>query len=381
MKSFTRFALSFLSVLFLLIIFSVQTQAWTEFRTGNGGTVRADETVDNTVFIGSKNVDIAGTVNGDVFCGAQTVNISGTVNGDVICGAQTINISGSVEGDVRLGAQTVNLTGTVSRNATIAAQTINTDSKSQIAVDADFGASDVNLNGNIGRDLAVGGANINIGGSVGRDIKSSADKISLSPSAKVGGGIDYTSRNKISVANGAAVAGQVTQHEPKKEKGSLVKLMFFGGVAALIFALVLLACALVVTALFPQAVHRVSSQGIARPWRSLLVGFIASIVAPIIGVILLFTVVGIPLAILMFIAWMLIAMTSGLFTAYYVGRRVWTSQNNALLRVLAGGAILLILYMIPFIGFLIMLLAFWLGVGMVLQELKTRTPSPKYTLK
>jgi cytoskeletal protein CcmA (bactofilin family) len=309
------------------------------------------------------------------------VNINGTIRGDVICGAQTINISGTVEGDIRVGAQTVNLTGTIERNATIGAQTVTMDSKSRIGGDATIGATDTTINGAVGRDLAIGGDVVAVNGSVGRDIKAGINKISLGSNAQVGGGIKYYSKEVISRAEGAQVSGQVTQHQPEERERAFPGLLFFAGAAALIFALLLLITALIVTAILPQTVHAVSNQGIKRPWWVLLTGFVASFTVPILIVLLLVTIVGIPLAILVLFAWLLIAFSSGLFTAYWVGRMLWRSQTNALLRVLVGGLILLLLFMIPFIGFLVMLVAFWIGAGMVLLELFDRTPRPKYNLK
>lgn len=340
-----------------------------------------NETVDGSLWTGANNIDIAGTVNGDVFCGGQTVNISGTVKGDVICGAQTITISGHVEGNVRIGAQTVNLTGIIDRNASVGAQTINTDSKSQIGGDASLGATNITLNGKVGRDLAVAGTSVTLSGEVGRDIKSGIDKMSLLSGAKVGGSVDYTSNNKIDIASGVMVSGALTQHQPKQSQRQLVHLMIFGGVMALLAGLILLLTALVITALAPRLVHSVAGQAIQRPWVALLTGFVASIVVPILAVLLMITVVGIPLGILMLVSWIVIAMASGLFSAYYIGRRIWSSQGNPLLRVLLGGVILLILLMVPVLGFFVMLAAFWLGAGMVLLEVKNRRPSPKYQLK
>ena len=374
-------ALSLVAAAFLLFTVGPKAKAWTQFKSGNNATVAAGETVDSSLWIGAKNIDIAGTVNGDVICGAQTVNISGTVKGDVICGAQTITLSGSVEGSARLGAQTINLNGSIGRSAIMAAQTINTDSRSQIAGDASLAASDMNLNGVIGRDLSAAGSNVNLSGTVGRDIKSSADKIVLAGGAKVGGSIDYTSKNTISQLGGSQVGGNIDQHFPKAKSHPFFRLIVFGGVFGLVVALILIASALLVTALFPQFVQRVSDQGAKRPWRSLLTGLVASIVVPILLVLLMVTVVGIPVAILLLLSWLLINFSSGLFTSYLVGRRIWNSQHNALAIVLAGSLALMILYFIPIVGIIGLVLATWLGEGMLLLELKAHIPKPKYQVK
>jgi hypothetical protein len=373
--------LGLLVAAFLLLGLGAKAQAWTEFKGGDNVTVASNETIDSSLWAGGKNIDIAGTVNGDVFCGGQTVNISGSVKGDVICAGQTITITGSIEGSVRLLAQTINLNGQIARNASAAAQTINADSESLVGGDASFAVENVNLNGTIGRDLAVAGSSASLSGEVKRDIKSSVEKLSLTGNAKVGGSVSYTSKDKIQVSGNAKVAGTVTQHQPKQEKEPWVRLLFFTGVGALFFSVVLLLTAFIITALIPQLVHAVSGQGLRRFWRALLVGFVASIVVPVLGILLMISVVGIPLGILLFLSWLLIALSSGLFSAYYVGRRFWTGQNNPVFRVLLGGAILLLLAMVPFVGGLVVLLSFWLGAGMLLLELKDRRPSPKYELK
>ncbi|MDB5161449.1 MAG: hypothetical protein JWO96_829 [Candidatus Saccharibacteria bacterium] len=364
-------------ILFLIFLgIGSRTMASTEFMSGNSVTVAGNETLDYGLWVGGRNVSIAGTINGDLFCGAQTVDISGTVKGDVICGAQTITISGTVEGSVRLGAQTVNLNGDIARSASVAAQTVNIDSKSRIGMDASFAASSLNINGTVGRDLAIAASNVNISGQVARDITGTADRITLARGAKVGGGIEYTSKNKIAIDNGATVGGAVSQHQPKEKAHPALSSLLFG----LGVAIVLLITALIVTTLLPQLVHLVAVQGIRRPWRALLTGLVASILIPILAVLLMVTIVGLPLGILLLISWLLIGLTSGLFTAYYIGLRIWPALRNPLLIVLAGGVILLILYLIPFVGFFVMLLAYWMGAGMVLLALTDHTPPPSYRI-
>jgi cytoskeletal protein CcmA (bactofilin family) len=311
----------------------------------------------------------------------MTLNISGTVKGDVICGAQTVNISGTVEGDIRIGAQTVNLSGTVNGNATVAAQTITTDSQSSIDKDASIGVADAYLNGSIGRDLAIESNTLRLSGSVNRDIKGTVNQITLTKTAKVGGGIAYTSNDKIVIADGADVGGEVTQRLPDEGKKAWVTLGFFGNGLALLLALFLLITALILTALFPQLVHTVSNQGMRRPWWVLLTGFLASIFVPIIIVLLMITVIGIPLGILLLLGWLLVALSSGWFAAYFVGRTIWHSQRNPLLIILIGGFVLLVLFLLPYIGFLLMLVTFWIGTGMALLALKDAYRKPRYNLK
>lgn len=373
--------LAAVATVFLLFILGNSAGAWTSFRTGNSAYVGKSENIDSSLWVGAKNIDIAGTVNGDLFCAGQTVNISGSVKGDIICVGQTINISGNVDGNIRLAAQTVNMTGNVVRNASIAAQTINFDTRSQVAGDANLAGSDLNLSGNIGRDLAVAGAALDLNGQVGRDLKANIEQITLTKDAKVGGSLDYTSKNKISFAGSNQVGGTVTQHHPRVNKGHIASPLLFFGVFSVAMIFMLIVSALVITALLPVFVHRVSEQGIMRPWKALLTGLVASLAMPFVIILLMVTVVGIPIAILLGLAWLLINLSSGLFSAFWLGRVVWRGQRNALWIVMAGSLILIILYLIPVVGIIALVLATWLGEGMLILDLYSRTPRPHYQFR
>jgi len=148
------------------------------------------------------------------------------------------------------------------------------------------------------------------------------------------------------------------------------------------FGLYVLVAGLIVTLalvlLIPQAIHAVTSQGIRSPWKALLVGLIASIVVPIIILILLFTLVGIPLALLLLVAWILVEALSGVMAAYYLGRLIWRRQRNPVLIMLLGTVLLAILYFIPIISFIAFVLATLIGIGMIVLELMRRRPAPRY---
>ena len=371
--------LSIVGAVLLVMLFSVKTQAWTAFKAGDSANVAAGQTLNSSLWSAGRNIDIAGTVNGDVFCAGQNINISGEIKGDLICSGQTMNISGKITGDIRVGAQTVNLNGSVGGNATIAAQTVNADSKSSIGGDASFAVANMNLDGSIGRDLAAAGT-VNLGGHVGRDIDIKTDQLTLTSNAVVGGSIKYTSSDDINKQSGASVAGTITKQEPTKGKNHIPSLLFWGAFAFFL-AIMMILSALIITALLPQMVHKVSDQGIKSPWMSLLTGFVASIAVPIFFILLLVTVVGIPVAILLLLTWLLINLSSGLFSAYWLGREIWRTQNNPIWIILLGSIVLLLLYMIPIIGILALVLATWLGEGMIIRALYARTPKPKYSLK
>ncbi|HEX5797589.1 MAG TPA: hypothetical protein VFX86_04335 [Candidatus Saccharimonadales bacterium] len=363
------FLLLFLPLLALVGIASAQT-----FRTGNTATVGKGEVIDSTLWASGQNVNIAGEVNGDVFCAGQTVSISGTVHGDVICAAQTISVSGTVAGDIRAAAQTVTVSSGIEGNLTVAGQTVTLESRSKVS-DASIASQDANVSGIITRDLALAAHSATVSGNVGRNIKANVENLTLTGSAQIGGSINYTSANEAQIAEGAKVAGETTRSEPARpDKGSDFGFKFFGSLALLLTALIL-------ALLFPRMFHKVTDQAVASWGKTLLVGFMSSIIAPVLIIVALITVFGIPLAILATIAWLLVLALSGVFAAYYLGRLAWRSQNNAVVTMGVGAIILLLVRFIPVVGFIVSIFAMWFGIGMILLALRERTPKPSYDTK
>jgi len=58
-----------------------------EFRSGNTSSVDSGETINSSLWITRRSIDIAGDVDGDVFCTGQHVTVSCTVQGDLLCAA------------------------------------------------------------------------------------------------------------------------------------------------------------------------------------------------------------------------------------------------------------------------------------------------------
>lgn len=370
----------------MLLLGSVAFLAWgrlasaQSFHTGSNVMVNEATPINKTVFAAGQTVDIDATVYGDVFCAGQTVTVSGTIHGDVICAGQTVTVSGHVYGDVRLAGQSVSLSAVVDGNATIGAQTFKLSSGGSVAGDVTTGSTDTVFDGAVGRNVIAGGETLTFAGKVGGDVTAMATHVQLLSSAKLQGNIEYTSDNKLSQASGATVAGTITQKTPSHHDGRSKHGAIFGfGFGWFVYVLLAFAfTATMLSLLFPQLLRSVSEQAITRPWRVLLAGFLSMFVVPVVLFVCAMTVVGIPLAVLGGIAWLLILSLSGLFFAYYIGRLVLRSARHTVLTMLAGVAVVTVAYFIPVLGFLVWLASLWFGTGMLLLELFRRTPRPAY---
>lgn len=362
----------------LFFIWSQVTNAQS-FHTGTNVTIGQKDVLDKTVFAAGQTVDINTEVDGDVFCVGQTITISGTVHGDVICAGQTVTVSGKVDGDIRLAGQTVTVSAIVSGNATIGAQTFVLDSSGAIDGDMTVGTTTATINGKLGRDLTIGSGTATLASSVGRNVTGDVTDLVLTSTANVAGNIEYTSKNTLQQNSNAIVGGTVTQKEPTQVPHSKRGAIFGFGFGWFVYVLLAMAfTALVIAILFPQLLREVSERAVTNPWKALATGLLSSFAAPVVISVIGITVIGIPLAIIASLAWLLVLLVSGVFFAFYLGRLVMQDTRHAVLITLVGTMILSVVYFVPILGFVIFLAAVWMGSGMVLMELFRRTPKPIY---
>jgi cytoskeletal protein CcmA (bactofilin family) len=370
--------------LLIALLLALPILAWVSvahaqsFRSGNNVTVASGQVVNSTLFATGQTVDIAGTVNGDVFCAGQSVTVSGRVNGDVICAGQDLTVTGTVTGDVRLAGQQVTLGAAVGGNATIGAETYSQTSNGKVDGDLSVGANQATLNGRVGRDVAAGGTTLIVANVVGRNVQFAGTNVKLASNARVGGSINYTSNNTLQKSNGAIVAGSVTKHAPSSKQEKHV--WPFSWLFALYIFVSCLIAALLLVLLFPRMFEHTARTARAHMGKTFLVGLLASIIVPALLMVLLVTIIGIPFALLAGLIWLLLGILATPTAAYLLGHYILSGSRNAILIMLVGAAILFLLYLLPFIGFLVWLLAEWFGLGALLLQSR-RVGMPHYNME
>lgn len=370
----------------IIISVTAVTVAWANlasahsFRAGNNVTVGQEQAVQQSLFMSGRTIDISSEVFGDIFCAGQNITISGKVHGDIICAGQSINIRGTVDGDLRLAGQNITIGAAVTGSATVVSQTFTLDSTGSIEGDVSLGATDATINGTVGRDIAAGTETLIISGEVGRNITATVTTLRLESDATIAGTIDYTSKNELDRSNDAKVGGEITRSEPTESTSSKQGAVFGFSIWWFVYwFFAMLVTALVLVLLFPRIFQTTTNRDLPWPWKSLLAGLVASLVVPVLFVVLAITFVGLPLAFLLALLWLVVLILSGPFFAYYLGQLLLRQARHPLLVMLVGAVTLLVLYFIPIVGIIVLLLALWTGSGMILREAFRRTPRPAYT--
>ncbi len=250
----------------------------------------------------------------------------------------------------------------------------------QIGDDARLAGRDIAVDGRIGGDLYAAAQQFRLSGEVVGNARIEADRIVLAPGARIGGDLLYTSQTKPEVPDGAVIAGQVRQVESQLPfaEGLPESWIWYGvlAVTGFVVAILLLGAAvqLAVPGLLSNAVATVQ----AKPWSTLGRGLVFALVVPVAIALLMATVIGIPIGmvtaagfvVLVALAFVAIAYCIGLYVRRLFGRQdVPTGLGSRILWTSLGILILLIVGLIPFIGWAIGVLAMIAGLGAVISQL------------
>jgi cytoskeletal protein CcmA (bactofilin family) len=335
-------------------------------QSGQNITLPRGETKTGTYYVAARTVTVDGDVDGDLICAGNNVTVNGAVHGDVICAAQTLTVNGPVDGSVRLAGQVVTLTSTVGRNGTIAAQTVTIGSAAHVVGDLGLAAQTASVNGAVDKDVYGGVDSLSLGAATGA-VTVWLNTLDVGPSANVKGDLKYTSDQTFDV-NKSKVSGSIQRTAPAVSKverendaarTSLALRLYW------IFASLLVGVVLALLA--PKFVGRITETMRKRPGASIGWGLIVTLLGPVLFLLLLVTVIGIPLAFLEGALWLLMLAMSGLFAGiaageWFLERAEW--RRSTLLGAAALGIPLtVIIFSIPVLGFLAGIVATWWAVG------------------
>ncbi len=356
----------FLFFIFAFIYFTFSAgNVYAKVITGENGTVNIanSEVVDDDLFIGAQTVNIDGTVNGDAFIGAQTVKITGIINGNLHAGANTLLLEGKIKGNVYAGAQNIIVSGADIGGSLIAgAATVNLDKSTVIGGTLMVGTGSLTIDSQIGRSVYAGTGNLTIGGStiIGKDLYYASGKekgqANISANAKI---IGNTYKSEIVTPEKSADLEPIKRQAPVIFNGAKFIFGIFSFIGALIVGFIYMK-------LFPKSFTETSKLVSVSFWKSFGIGFLVTITFIPAMIILLITVVGIPVAGLVFLSLLIYSYLAKIVVGSALGSwftKRFNMKASAYGAFALGLLVFYILKLIPFVGFLAGLVVLWVGLG------------------
>lgn len=344
------------------------TAGWSEFgKTGDSVTIGKDEIKNGSIYLAGNSVEMAGTVNGDVYAAGENIRITGTVNGDVLAAGLNVAVDGQVSGSVRTAAQNVNIGGKVGGSVSAFAQNAWLNSASTVGGDFNGGAATVNLDGTIGKNVRFAAETFNLNGKIGGVSDLSVGTISIGSAGVFGGDVFYEATTDQTVPK-EKVSGDVYYNATPEGRADAQAASAIGAIFVwLMGVLVAVVTALVIALIAPNSLVRACRFARSNLAKAVLYGIAFIFAGPMFVIVLLMTVIGIPLAVIFLLLWIVVSMLSGVYAAYCLGEFIAHKYtHNVLLYTLVGAVVLSTLVLIPYINVLIVFATLVIGSGMLI---------------
>lgn len=344
----------------------------------SGESARIEGDLDGDLFYGGGSARISGEVTGDLVAGLQTLDVPGQVQGDIWVAGQTIRLGGRAGDDLRGAGQILDVDGSIEGNVLWFGQQVRLSERSRIGRNVRFSVQRAELLGQIGGRVTGTADEIVVAGAIDGDIDVTTRRLRVEETALVRGALRYRSPQDAVIATGARVLGPIerkgteTEEDSAATKGTpgrgessalvlFLRILLFGGFLLL---------GMVWSILFPKALGETARALGHHSLLSGLAGLCALVVVPLIGLLLLLTVIGLPLGFLILMLYLPVLAVAPIPVALRIGERILSHAGpfrtpSYIAAFLVGAVLLRLLFMIPWVGVLLRLLVVVLGLGAI----------------
>ncbi|MBI2590082.1 polymer-forming cytoskeletal protein [Candidatus Berkelbacteria bacterium] len=350
MKMHSISTLAILSVL-TLGLSDVQALEFQQPESSGNVVVESGQIINDTLITAGADIDIRGRVARDLVAAGNTVTIDDSVGGNVFAAGSSIKINGRVQGDVLVAGSTVTL-------------------RSDATIDGDLlvFAGNVEVRGRVAGDVTVYAGTLHLAGAVDGNVNVGTESVTLSDTAKIEGKLTGTTTKPFVKPEGAMVIGGV---ELKRQTDTDEAQQFGFGLGSL-FAEVATILGLLMTGaliylLAPKTVEVLRAQAYKEPLNALLVGLVSLGAAPFILILLFVFYITLPLAFLEIFLVGALAILAGAVANLWVGDLLFKQKLTLVNAFLVGSIVLVILKLIPFLGWILIFGAWCVGFGTLLR--------------
>jgi len=332
-------------------------------------TVSQGSAADGDLVTAGRNVNIQSEIKGDLAAAGSNVTIAEPVRGYLLAAGSKVNINGSVGNDLWAAGANVTVNAPVADNAMLAGRTVILQPQASVKRDASVAGNSVEILGQVERNLKLVAAEARLASEIGGSVEARVGSLRVMPGAVIHGDLKVYGPNAPEISPEAKVLGRVDYlQETFERRWSLMS--WLGRWAFMSLALLVLGAATI--ALSALWTNRIAEKITRKPGPSLLTGLLGLILIPLICLVLVITIIGIPLAVVVIALYAVALLLSGVFVSYQVGgwllRRLKRPDVSPYARLAIGALAVALLASLPWIGWLFQLLILMVGLGALLLE-------------
>lgn len=362
-----------LILLTLLLVWPLSTLA-IEAQTNDYVNLASDQVVNGNYYAAGSRVEILGTVNGDVFvAGSDIVIDSENINGDIFAAGNSISIKGKVNGSLRLVGQKLVVNGEVARNILAAGQYLDLNKDSKVYGHVSFVGQMAGVYGWVGGRFESALENLRLSGQIVGDSEvylgnNKTANIDLLNGANIQGHLKYWSDQNLNLDQAKVSQGIEHQQISEIVKNKIKPQLSLFGLLWQILSM------LVVALLWWRWKNKFFYQSYdivkKNPGKSLLVGFLSLLAIPVLFILLMLTVIGIPLALIFLVTCFVTLYLTKILAAWllvcFVQQTWWKKyQGKDWALLIAGIVVMSLLVKLPIIGWVISLIFYLWAWGAI----------------
>jgi hypothetical protein len=348
----------------------------------HGGDEAVTRTFGSDYFAAGGMLNLTDPVVGDAFLAGAQVTTASEVKGDLMVAGAEVSVGGGIGDDLYVAGGEVQVDAIVAGNARVAGGEVGLGPATVVDGSVSLSGGRIRFEGSTRGYLQASGGVVRIDGTVDSDAEVRAEEIEIGPETRIAGKLIVHGPRAPTIAAGAQIVGGVEFNEGDvgwhAEDHDIARDMrtVAHGVGSLLWIVGVFVAGTLFTLAFPGYSARAADRIGREPLRSLGLGFVLLICLPVLAVLLVITIVGIPLALilvmlyvpLLFLGW----VTSALFVARkglsLVRRERPTSTGMTLLALLLAVLALWALGQVPVLGGWVTFAALLLGIGALVWQ-------------
>jgi len=287
-----------------------------------------DENVKDFYFAASQNVEVRGDFGADVYVFGENVTVTGDIDGDLVVAGGNITVNGNVSHNVFAAGGNVVISGEVGNNLIAASGSLDVLSSAKVSGGIISAGGKISVAGPVAGRIEVAGQKISLTSSVGGNVDAASENLMLGSESTISGRLKVYSDNDVSTSAGASVSGGIERHSLPKANLSREEIergKWAGRVVGFLGSLVL---GLVLVKFFANYLDSLSEIIKKDILNTSLNGLLVLLVTPIVCVLLLPTIIGIPLSGFLVGVYVFLLSMGKYLAGYYVGKYLFKQENN-----------------------------------------------------
>ena len=366
--------------------------------------------LNDDLYIFGSDIIVTEDVAGDLIIAGGRIDVDGNTSQDLMVAGGMITINGDVGDDIRTAGGTINISGDVKDGLLAVGGQISISKDSVVGGALVLTGGTLDISCSVEDNAILSGGTITISGKIDGDVRiDDVESLKVTGSAEITGDLIYKSSTRADISDKAVIGGEVKETIVKEAKPETLETgrtpwavftaTYIGGIVIAFLGLFVLGIILILAmpGFFQKFNDRMKSTlgYCVGGGAILLFGVpIASLIVFIISIILFITIIGSGLGIvvmasnvIMLIVYGLLIYVSTVFLSYLLGRTILckTSLNMdkygwKVLAYLIGLVIIMIVFSIPFVGWVIRFAGILFGLGglaMVFKDMIVKGCSKK----